>query len=412
VFVISKYNTFLWIRTMRDLLNIIDSTVLTEAVNPSIEQIAQQAGFETRASGNKLSVMAQIPDGAKKNEFRKAIFRDLLSTFLQKAPDLEPFVGVDAKISSLGFIGFKNDNTKVVVKDLGVQGEKSAGVANEAELASLLQSMVEKYKSIDVEFRDPRGKTLTLNNVTEVEMVGKDVKERKKADVVLKSDTKRLPVSLKKLDAETWESADTMFGKKAREIIDDLVDKGVVELKKLPGDDGYALSKEIVVEPTEEEAMNAVFGSDINPEGGIVIQTFKPEHFVQEENKITIECHAVIKTKEDIPESHLMVWLIRNNAGRLSKSLGIRGLRPMASVLTRAIGRRGDKDVILVDKDGNVVERPAAQSVNQPKRPEDMTDRLDKLTDKRLTGPGARAARSEIEPRTDAGTLGRDRRHR
>jgi hypothetical protein len=395
---------------MRDLLNIIDSAALTEAVNPSIEQIAQQAGFETRASGNKLSVMAQIPDGAKKNEFRKTIFRDLLSTFLQKVPDLEPFVGVDAKISSLGFIGFKNDNTKVVVKDLGVQGEKSAGVANEAELANILQSMVEKYKSIDVEFRDPRGKSLVLNNVTEVEMVGKDVKERKKADVVLKSDSKRLPVSLKKLDAETWESADTMFGKKAREIIDDLVDKGVVELRKLPGDDGYALSKEIVVEPTEEEAMNAIFGSDINPEGGIVIQTFKPEHFVQEENKITIECHAVIKQKDDIPESHLMVWLIRNNAGRLSKSLGIRGLRPMASVLTRAIGRRGDKDVILVDKDGDVVERPAAE---KPTDAADMTDRLDAVTNApRLIGPGARTARRGNEPKTDAGTLGRERRKR
>jgi hypothetical protein len=395
---------------MRDLLNIIDTAVLTEAVNPSIEQIAQQAGFETRASGNKLSVLAQIPDGAKKNEFRKTIFRDLLATFLKTVPELEPFVGVDAKISSLGFIGFKNDNTKVVVKDLGVQGEKSAGVANEAELANILQSMVERYKSIDVEFRDPRGKSLKIDNVTEVEMTGKDVKARKKADVVLKSDSKRLPVSLKKLDAETWESADTMFGKKAREIIDDLVEKGVVELKKLSGDDGYALSKEIVVEPTEEEAMNAIFGADINPEGGIVIQTFEPEHFVQEENKITIECHAVIKTKDDIPESHLMVWLIRNNAGRLSKTLGIRGLRPMASVLTRAIGRRGDKDVVLVDKDGNVVERPTA---TKPTAPDDMADELDAVIKQpRLTGPGARAARTASEPKNDAATLGRERRRR
>jgi hypothetical protein len=395
---------------MRDLLNIIDTAVLTEAVNPSIEQIAQQAGFETRASGNKLSVLAQIPDGAKKNEFRKTIFRDLLATFLKTVPELEPFVGVDAKISSLGFIGFKNDNTKVVVKDLGVQGEKSAGVANEAELANILQSMVEKYKSIDVEFRDPRGKSLKIDNVTEVEMTGKDVKARKKADVVLKSDSKRLPVSLKKLDAETWESADTMFGKKAREIIDDLVEKGVVELKKLPGDDGYALSKEIVVEPTEEEAMNAIFGTDINPEGGIVIQTFEPEHFVQEGNKITVECHAVIKTKDDIPESHLMVWLIRNNAGRLSKTLGIRGLRPMASVLTRAIGRRGDKDVVLVDKDGNVVERPTA---TKPTAPDDMADELDAVIKQpRLTGPGARAARTASEPKNDAATLGRERRRR
>jgi hypothetical protein len=388
---------------MRDLINLIDAATITEAVNTSVEQIAQQAGFETKSSGNKLAVLVQIPDGAKKNEFRKEIFRDLLSAFLKQVPELGPFAGVDAKISSLGFIGFENDNTKVVVKDLGVQGEKSAGVANEAELASILQSMVEKYKSIDVEFRDPRGKSLKIDNVTEVEMTGKDVKSRKKADVVLKSDSKRLPVSLKKLDAETWESADTMFGEKAREIIDDLVDKGVVELKKLPGDDGYALSKEIVVEPTEEEAMNAIFGADINPQGGIVIQTFEPEHFVQEGNKITIECHAVIKTKDDIPESHLMVWLIRNNAGRLSKSLGIRGLRPMASVLTRAIGKKGDKDVVLVDKDGNIVKKPAAS-----KSAKTSADDLDAVTaSPKFTGPGAKAARGQEKIKKDPKTLGR-----
>jgi hypothetical protein len=44
--------------------------------------------------------------------------------------------------------------------------------------------------------------------------------------------------------------------------------------------------------------------------------------------------------------------------------------------------------------------------------PEAVTDRLDRATDRRLTGPGARAARSEIEPRTDSGTLGRERRRR
>lgn len=389
---------------MRDLLNLLD-TVLTEAVNPTVEQIVQNAGFQTKVNGNILAALVQIPDGAKKNEFRSLVFTDLFNKMQSAFPKMQPFVGKDAKISSLGFIGFVDDPTKIVVKDVGIQGDKSAGVANEAELASMLQSMVEKYTSIDVTFRDPRGKTLVIKGVTEVELSGKDIKNRKKADVVLKSKSKQLPVSLKKLDAETWESADTMFGAKAREIIDKLVDDSVITLKKLPGDDGYALSKEIVVEPTEEEAMSAIFGTDINPAGGIVIQTFRPEHFVQDGNKVIIDAHAVIKTKEDIPESHLMVWLIRNNAGRLSKALGIRGLRPMASVLTRAIGRRGDKDVVLVDKEGNVVERPAPET-----RPKLGTDDLDAVTKApRLSGPGAKKARS-VEPDFDEKTTGRRRR--
>ena len=394
---------------MRDLLNLLDKVILSEAVNPAISQSIQQAGFTVKSSGNLIAAVIQIPDGAKKNEFRALMLKDLMNKMTAQFADLGPFVGTDAKISSLGYIGFKNDPTKIVVKDAGIQGEKSAGVANEAELASLLQSMVEKYKSIDVVFKDHRGNTMEIDGVNEVELVGKDVKDRKKADVVLKAKSKKLPVSLKKLDAETWESADTMFGKKAREIIDQLVDDGVVQLRKLPGDDGYALSKEIVVEPTEQEAMNAIFGSDINPEGGIVIQTFKPEHFVQEGNTVTIDAHAVIKTKEDIPESHLMVWLIRNNAGRLSKALGIRGLRPMASVLTRAIGKRGDKDVVLVDKEGNVVERPQPAAPAAPAKLD--TDDLDAVTQApRLKGPGVKAARAGSEPKTDAGTLGRAKR--
>jgi hypothetical protein len=104
----------------------------------------------------------------------------------------------------------------------------------------------------------------------------------------------------------------------------------------------------------------------------------------------------------------LMVWLIRNNAGRLSKALGIRGLRPMASVLTRAIGRRGNKDVVLVDKNGNVVERPTADD-SAAKLSTDDLDAVNKTS--RLTGPGVRASKAS-KPRDDVGTLGRERRSR
>jgi hypothetical protein len=38
------------------------------------------------------------------------------------------------------------------------------------------------------------------------------------------------------------------------------------------------------------------------------------------------------------------------------------------------------------------------------------TQALDRVTDKRLTGPGARAAKAKEEPQTDVGTLGREKR--
>jgi hypothetical protein len=43
---------------------------------------------------------------------------------------------------------------------------------------------------------------------------------------------------------------------------------------------------------------------------------------------------------------------------------------------------------------------------------ETSTDDLDAVTDKRLTGPGARAAKVRAEPKTDVNTLGREKRSR
>jgi hypothetical protein len=162
-----------------------------------------------------------------------------------------------------------------------------------------------------------------------------------------------------------WESADNLFGERARGILDKLVKNGVVELNQI-GERKmktgtvpvYALSKEIVMEPTEEEALNAIFGADLNPKGGIVVQTFKPEHFTQKDNVVLVDCHAVITNASEIPESHLMVWLLRNDSTRNGGSLGIAGIRPLGVTLTRGIGKTGKKDVVLVDQHGNVVKNP------------------------------------------------------
>jgi len=342
---------------MRDLINI-----LTEAATKQeIQDILAQNGYtDLKIDGNKIAVLVQIPDGQIKDDFRMKVLQDLPQTINAANPDLDarysPYGG-----SSLGHVEFWQSKVKLFVKDIGKQGDKSAGVANEIELAGILQSVIEKYGSVHTTFVDPRGKTLTLNNCNKVNISGRDTKARKKADVVLVSPDSNLPISIKKLNAEAWESADTAFGQKARDIIDRLRDKGVVELIQLENSPSYnpvfRLSREIVVEPTEQEALEAIFGSDLNPRGGIVIQTFKPEHFVQNGNQVRVECHAVIATRQDIPESHAMVWLIRNDPGRNNKSLGIRGIRTMAVTLSRGIGKTGKKNPILVDKDGNLVDK-------------------------------------------------------
>lgn len=354
-----RYTEFASILAEAKAPKVVNSPEALPVTKAEVEAVLRKAGYEDlKPNGNIIGVITQIPDGAKKNEFRSSLIQSVLQVLQKYLPDASPEFSRKAKSSIGGIIFGDGSPVQVIVKDAGVQGNKSAGVGNEAEIASYLASMIEKYGTINVTFKDGRGKKLTIKNVDQVYPTGSDVAERKKADIVLASSKSRLPVSIKELSAETWESADSLFGAKAREIIDKLVNEKVVKLIPQPDGKSYFLSKEIVIEPTEEEAMNAIFGSDISPSGGIVIQDFEPKHYNQVENNISIECHAVITSKEDIPTSHMMVWLLRNNAGRLSKSLGIRGIRPMASVLNRAIGKKGTRDVILVDVNGNVVENP------------------------------------------------------
>lgn len=392
---------------MRELINII-----TEQANKQeLQDILAQNGYtDLKVSGNKVAVLVQIPGGEKKDAFRIKVLQDLLNTVNAADPEIAAIFDPNPAISSIGSIAFQGSPLRLLVKDSGIQGDKSSGVANEIELAGILQSVIDKYGSAHVTFVDPRGKSLTINNCNKVDISGRDAKGRKKADVVLVSPNRNLPISIKKLNAEAWESADTLFGQKARGIIDKLVDDKIVKLDKLETSSDaqpiFSLSKEIVVEPTEEEAMAAIFGSDLNPKGGIVIQTFKPEHFVQDGNKVKVECHAVITTREEIPESHLMVWLLRNDSNRNSQALGIRGIRIMAVTLTRGIGRTGKKDVILVDRYGNVVDRQFDPNAEQ--KPEVTTKKL-KQFDPEKTRTQIKPKGRRAEPR-DKDTTPRQKR--
>jgi hypothetical protein len=347
-----------------------------------VQQLLTQAGYEQiKVNGNRVHAIVQIPAGQAKTKYRQLVLNNILQVFQKKLPDAKPRIIIIPEISSAGVIVFDGTPVNISVKDEGKQADKSAGVGNELELASMMQSMIQKYGSINATFIDRRGKSISIQGATKVDASGRNPGRQstggiKKADVVLSSVKQQLPISIKELSAASWESAEGSFGAKARGIIDNLIKQGAIRLDKLQDDlgrDYYQLNKEIVVEPTEEESIKAIFGTDINPEGGIVIQDFKPHHFKQEGNNVTIECYTVIKTKADIPESHLMVWRIGNSKTRPGKAIGYRGLRPQALTLVRALGTRGTKDVVLVDKDGNVLRGGLNQPHAEPTEPSKPT---------------------------------------
>ena len=349
---------------IRNILNLLEGKEAQEepAITiPQVEKLLKANGYEDlKVSGNKVTVLTQLPDGSKSGEFRKATIDEILVFLDQEVPEHKPTFSAATNLSSIGGIIFDNSKVHILVKDIGKQGDKSAGIANEVEIAGMIESVIQKYGRADVTFTDDRGIELEITNANNVIVAGRDTGNRKKADIVITSDDQQLPISIKKVDAAAWESADSLIGAKAKTVIDKLVSEGLLELIKIgerkDGAPVYKMSKEVVIEPTEDEAMNAIFGNDINPAGGIIIQTFKPEHYTQEEDVVTVEAHAVIKSIEDIPHSHLMVWLLRNDKTRNIASIGYAGIRPLGVTLERGFGKKGNKDVITVNKDGDVVD--------------------------------------------------------
>ena len=119
----------------------------------------------------------------------------------------------------------------------------------------------------------------------------------------------------------------------------------------------YKMSSEIVVEPTPQDAVQVMFGGDLNPKGGIVIQDFQDHHFVMKAGKIFIDCYAVIKSLADVPEAHLMYWLILNKPRNATK-IGIAGIGAAAVTMTRAFGANLTKNPIFVNQEGDSIAPP------------------------------------------------------
>jgi hypothetical protein len=333
--------------------DIVENIALQEAPEPAILAFIKKIKLKTLVKGNNIEVLIDTPP-KNKDAFRKEVLQTLLKSLKAAGAAYDP-VG-----SSIGRIVFADGPTKIYVKDVGKKGDNSAGVGNEIIIAQMLEKVIQTHGFVNVTFVDDQKRKLTIKKVTNVDVAGRSSGTRKhggevkKADVVLRSSRGNLPVSIKKINAEYWESADTYYGAKAGVLIKKLRNEGHVKLLKTDKPGIFKLSKEIVVEPTDQEAQHVIFGGDINPEGGIIIQTFLPEHFVQNEENVTIHAHAVIKTKEDIPESHIMMWLIRNDSSRDIATIGIPGVRVYAAAYKRAIGK-GDKNIVLVNDKGRVI---------------------------------------------------------
>ena len=211
---------------------------------------------------------------------------------------------------------------------LSKQGKKSAGLDNEDTLIIQLNNML-RDGPLHVEFTSG-SKSFRVEDVKTVEEVGRDTAGRKKSDVnLITTSGKSIPLSLKKDNAEMWESADSYYSIKAKTIIDDQVKLGKVRLE---GTTVKRVVPNIAVKASTKETTDVVFGSDIIQNSGAVLyKTYSSSDFSIDESgeSIIVTVSEIYRTVPEVERGKQAVYfLIRNDSSRRGSKIypGIRAL--------------------------------------------------------------------------------------
>ena len=236
---------------------------------------------------------------------------------------------------------------QLVVKPSGKQGFKSAGLGNEQAFKAFIQNLVNTYGTVSIRFVGSNGSNFLCKNVTDCVLTGTQTSNRRKADaVLLTKDGKKIPISLKKNNAEYWESADTYYGARAKKILDALINQNKIELKPINPQSSIPIMKinrNIAVKANEQETTDVVFGSDILNRGCVIQHDFERNTTNYTiENKIDeiiidTPVNCVFKTVNDVlyDSKHAVYFLIRNDKTRASKTMKIKGIRILATYKKR-----------------------------------------------------------------------------
>lgn len=201
---------------------------------------------------------------------------------------------------------------------------------------------VSKTGPVNVVFKSPND-SYVVNGCSKATSVGTDTAGRKKADVILHDNKgNTFPISIKKDDAETWESADSYFSAEAKTIIDKAV---LAKKTKLVDQKTYfTIEPNIAVKATLQEKKAVVFGSDLFNMGAVITKTFASSSFSQEDDTLTVTVSNIITKLEDVKGDKDVYFLIRNDKTRKSIK-EYPGIRVLASYKKRI-----NKNVKVVER--------------------------------------------------------------
>jgi len=289
-----------------------------------VERLLKSMGYTTlkKVSGNKIAVLT--------NDNRVSVLEKIEKEIKGAKYDSKP--GSD---SSAGRV--RIGSVVVLAKPASKQGKASAGVDNEHTLVNFINSACNNGP-VNIIFDGENRVTFEVFGCIGAKAVGGDTSGRKKADVVLIDyNDREYPISIKKDDAETWESADSYFGPTAEKIIDQAIKDGVA--KAVKHGSYYTLEPNLATPATPKEKRDVVFGSDLEGRGCVVTKTFNSKSFEMEGDLLKIDCKHVITSMKDVKGDKDVFFLMRNDKTRKSikKYPGIRVLAAYAKRINKNV---------------------------------------------------------------------------
>lgn len=285
-----------------------------------IENLLHQYNYETKIlSKNRIAVLT--------DSSRMEVIEHILSFCSNSVYDNTP-----CSLSSLGKIIYLDK--EIVVKPKSKQGMKSSGLENEITIISKLNEECQKHDEINVTFVDNCSKEYKCFGLISCKEMGRDTSNRKKADMILQGKEHNYPISLKKDNAEVYESADGYASEKAKYLIEKLAKEKKIKLEC--SNNVYKIQPTFAWKATEQEKINVVFGSDLCNNGAVIQKTFgtKPLEKINKNNFIC-KVSYIFTDITEIKDSHDVWFYVRNDSSRNSKALGFRGLRVLAVYQSR-----------------------------------------------------------------------------
>jgi len=315
------------------LLESLISDLTKEKFTIIAEQTDAEEGLEI------LKQKLDLPDEKylRKNskEYRVLVPRNQRSEFINKMDAIEGFE-YDGSMSGSSIGGMRYKDARFLIKPEGLQGRNAPGLDNEDVLVSNVRKYLDEGAK-NVIFKG-ENKDYVCNNVVGIKDVGLDVAGGKKADVIIEGENEDYPISIKKLNAGFWESADRRYKSVLMNLLDKINDGDIPGLGLRPYLDVQGNEKKgifvmydtntdkkisgvIVTDLPDKEESSIIFGSD---NAVVIYGTYLDSSFKLEGENLIIKVGKILEDLDDVAKFNLEPVLnIRHDSTRQ----GQRGLR-------------------------------------------------------------------------------------